>query len=72
MIDKLTHIFSWIFFVTACIFSLLYIIDRVLYRLGWDFLWMPITHDRLLDFIGIALLFIITLLLRQIREALKK
>ena len=72
MVDKLANIFTRIFFAAACIFSILYILERVFFFYGWELLWIPISHNRLLDFVVIALIFTITLLLRQIREAVKK
>ncbi len=72
MVDKLTSIFTKIFLAAACIFSVLYIIERIFHFYGWELLWIPVTYNRLLDFVVIALIFTITLLLRQIREALKK
>jgi hypothetical protein len=71
MIDKWTHIFLWIFFTAACIFTIIFILDRILFFYGWTLL-LPFSAQRLLQFIVIALIFVITLLLRQIREELKK
>ena len=71
MVDKWTHIFIRIFFAAACIFSVLYILDRIFLFYRWELLWIPFTPDRLLEFVIIALIFTITLLLRQIREELK-
>ena len=72
MIDKWTHILSRIFFTAACIFSILYVVDRILLIFGWILPWLPVTANRLIELTAIALLFVMTLLLRQIREALKK
>jgi hypothetical protein len=71
MVDKWTRIFTIIFFAAACIFSILYILERIFLYYGWKLLWIPFTPDRLLEFVIIALIFTITLLLRQIREELK-
>ena len=70
MVDKWTHIFTRIFFAAACIFSIIYILERIFIYYGFKLL-IPITADRLLEFVVIALIFTITLLLRQIREELK-
>ena len=72
MINKWTHILSRIFFGAACVFSIIYVLDRALFFYGWDLLWIPFSANRLLDLVVIALIFVITLLLRQIREELKK
>lgn len=70
--DKLTNLFTKIFFTVACILFILYFVDRLFYRFGWDLLWISITPDRLIELTILALVFVITLLLIQIREALKK
>jgi hypothetical protein len=72
MVDKWTHIFTRIFFAAACIFSILYILERIFFFYGVKLLWIPVSYNRLLDFVVITLIFTITLLLRQIREELIK
>ena len=72
MIDKWTHILSRIFFTAAFIISILYLVARILYICGWILPWLPISSGRFLELVAIALLFVITLLLRQIREELRK
>lgn len=72
MIDKLTSFFSRIFFTIASVLLVISVLQR-LFRL-WDADAMVFGYNpgRLFEFAGIFLLFVITLLLRQIRESLKK
>jgi len=72
MLDRWKNLFIKIFFTAACVLSILYLADRILFRLGWDLLWIPVTPDRILQLTLIALLFVVTLTLIQIRDALKK
>ncbi len=73
MIDKWTHIFLWIFFITASVFLTIFYLDRIFFSFGYLFIpWFPISSGLLLQLIPVTLLFVIVLLLRQIREALKK
>ena len=72
MIDKWTHILLRILFAAACIFAILYAIDRILFFFGWFLPWLPFSASRLIEFVAIALIFVITMLLRQVREELRK
>ncbi|NIR51520.1 MAG: hypothetical protein GWN55_11855 [Phycisphaerae bacterium] len=71
MIDKLTSIFSRVFFAVALLLLLFGVLDRVLGLFGWTLAWY---HEpgRVLEFSGIMMTFVIGLLLRQIREELRK
>ena len=72
MIDKLTSIFSRIFFAIAVVLLAAAVLERVV-RLFEPFTkWFGYDPGRLFEFSGIFLLFVITLLLRQIRELLNK
>ncbi len=72
MIDRIVHILTWIFFTAAFIFSFISIWDRILLFFGWSLTWLPFSRWRLIEVAVIALIFVITLLLRQIREELRK
>jgi hypothetical protein len=70
MIDKLISFFNRLFFTLACILLLLAIWDRVLQLFGWTIDWQY-GAGRILEFSAIMMIFVIALLLRQIREQLK-
>ena len=70
MVNKLTSIFSRIFFVVASLLLLIAIIDWILRLFGWTFSWIPYQPGRLLEFAAYIMIFVIVLLLRQIREKL--
>ncbi len=71
MIDKLTSIFSRVFFSVALLLLLLGVLDRIIGLFGWTLAWY---HEagRVLEFSGIMMIFVIGLLLRQIRDELKQ
>ena len=72
MIDKLTSVFCRLFFAIALLLLAVAVIDRILGFFGWRLLWVSYQPGRLLEFAGILMTFVIALLLRQIREALRK
>ena len=71
MINKLTSIFSRIFFAVASLLLLIAIIDWIMRLFGWTLSWLPYKPGRLLEFAAYVMVFVIVLLLRQIREKLK-
>ena len=72
MIDKLTSIFSRIFFAVALILLGIAVLQRIVRLFDPDAMWFGYDPGRLFEFSGIFLLFVLTLILRQIRELLKK
>jgi len=68
MLNKLTSIFSRIFFAVASLLLLIAIIDWILRIFGWTFTWLQYKPGRLLEFAAYIMIFAIVLLLRQIRE----
>ena len=68
MIDKWTSIICRVFFVIA--FALLFIAiwDRFLRLFGWTLSFVPYQPARLFELSGILMIFVLALLLRQIRE----
>ncbi|MFX1589128.1 MAG: hypothetical protein ACFFC1_13325 [Promethearchaeota archaeon] len=72
MFEKLTSIFNRIFFGVALIFFGISVLEWIVRLFGSDVRWFGYDPGRLFEFSGIFLLFAITLLLRQIRELLKK
>jgi hypothetical protein len=71
MIDKLTSILSRLFFAVAFILLAIAVIDRVLNFFGWYLSWTNYRAGRLFEFSAMLMIFVIVLLLRQIREKLK-
>lgn len=72
MIDKYTSFFSRLFFVVAIIILLLAVWDRIIGLFGWTITWLYYQPGRLLEFSAILIIFVIALLLRQIRQELRK
>ena len=72
MIDKLTSILSRLFFAVAFALLLIAVLDRVLNIFGWYLTWTHYRAGRLFEFSAMLMIFVIVLLLRQIRERLKK
>ena len=71
MIDKLTSVFIRVFFAVALLLLLISVGDRFIGLFGWKLAWFY-EPGRLLEFSAIMMLFVVGLLLRQIREQLKK
>lgn len=72
MIDKLTSIFCRIFFAIALVLLLIAIWDKFIGLFGWTISWITYTPGRMLELSAMLMIFVIALLLRQIREGLKK
>ncbi len=72
MFDKLSSVVSRIFFVCAFLLLFLAFLDKILGLFGWQLSQLPYEAGRLLEFAAILLIFVIALILRQMRELLKK
>jgi hypothetical protein len=72
MIDKLTSILSRIFMGAAFIILLIAILNKILIAFGWILTWPDYEAGRLFEFSAMLMIFVIVLLLRQIRERLGK
>jgi len=70
MLDKLMSIFNRMFFLAACVLLFLAVWDRILHLFGWSIDW-DYGAGRVLEFSAIMMIFVIALLLRQVRELLK-
>ncbi len=70
MFDKLTSIFSRVAFFIASLLLLIAVWNWFIQLLGWRLLW-NYTSGRLLEFSAIFMVFVIVLLLRQIRDTIK-
>ena len=71
-LEKLSSLVSRLFFAAAFVFLVLAILERVLNAAGYTFLRAVYTPGRLVEFSGILLIFVVALLLRQVREELRK
>ncbi len=69
--DKFSSFFSRLFFAAALIMLVIAIINWVLNLFGWAFSWLPYQSGRILEFSAILMIFVMALLLRQIRESLR-
>ncbi len=72
MMDKLTSLCQRLFFVVASILVVLAGLDWMIGIFGWTFSWLPYQPGRLFEFAAILVIFVIAILLRQIRDALRK
>ena len=70
-VDKLNSIVARVFFFGAFALMVLAVMERVANVFGYTIL-RAYTAGRLLEFAVVLLVFIIALLLRQVREELKK
>ncbi len=71
MVDRLTSILSRIFFAIAFILLLIAISDKILNIFGWTWTWSPYGAGRMFELSAMLMIFVVVLLLRQIREQLK-
>ena len=71
MADKLTSIFCRLFFAIALILVFVAVLDRVLRFFGWTLTFFTYQPGRIFEFSGIFMIFVVALLLRQIRDRLK-
>lgn len=72
MLSQLTSLFLRFFFVVATILVALAGLDWVIGIFGWTLDWLPYQPGRLFEFAAILIIFIIAILLRQIRDTLRK
>ena len=72
MIEKFISPLSRIFFFFALFLAALAVWDRIIRIFGWTLSWVPYQPGRLLEISAILVIFVMALLLRQIREELKK
>jgi hypothetical protein len=72
MPEKYLNITYRIMFVLAGMFLVLAILERIVNEFDYTLLWIRISSSRLLELSSILTLFVVALLLRQIRDILKK
>lgn len=71
MIDKLTSYLCRVFFIAAVVILFIAVFDKFINLFGWK-LTLGYMPARLLEFAVMLMTFVIALLLRQIRELLRK
>jgi len=69
--DKFTSFFSRLFFAVAFALFVIAVINWLLGLFGWTLSWLPYQPGRILEFSAILMIFVMVLLLRQIRERLR-
>ena len=72
MIDKAISLLCRIFFVVALVLLIIAVWDRILMFFGWTLTFLTYHPGRLLELSALLMIFVIALLLRQIREILQK
>ena len=70
--EKMMSFISRLFFLASFVLVTLALFDRVLNLFGYTILPGGYTSGRMLEFAAIMLIVVIALLLRQIRETLKR
>jgi hypothetical protein len=71
-LDKLASLVCRTLFVIAFLLLALAVLERLAIHYGYTVLGSSYGAGRLLEFAGILLLFVIALLLRQVRDRVKK
>jgi hypothetical protein len=71
-LDKLASLACRVLFVIAFLLLAVAVLERLAVQFGYSVLGAAYGAGRLLEFAGILLLFVIALLLRQIRDHVKK
>ena len=72
MNGKFISFLSRLFFFAAMFVLLIAMIDFVMRLFGWTFSWVSYAPGRVFEFAAILMVVVVVLLLRQIRELLKK
>ena len=72
MINTLTSIFCRIFFIISLFLLFIALWDKFIRLFGWTMTWLPYEPGRLFELSAMLMTFVIALLLREIREQLKK
>ena len=71
MIDKTSSLICRLFFVVSLFLLILSLWDRFIRLFGWSISVLPYDPGRVFEFSAMLMVFVIALLLRQIRELLK-
>jgi hypothetical protein len=71
MIEKFMSIFSRVAFSISLLLLVIAVWDWLIRYFGWRLSWNIYSPGRLIEFSGIFMVFVIAILLRQIRETMK-
>jgi len=71
-LEKINSLISRLFFASAFVLLILAALERVANLMNYTILRGSYTAGRLLEFSAILAIFVVVLLLRQVRELLKK
>ena len=71
MLDKISSLLSRLFFVFAMALLIVAFWDRLIRLFGWSISGFYYDPGRIFEFAAMMMVFVIALLLRQIREQLK-
>ncbi len=72
MLEKLSNWGYHLFFGFALLLLLLAFLEKLVNFFGWTMYWLPYEPGRLIELAAMFMVFVIALLLRQVRAALKK
>lgn len=72
MIEKLMSFASRLFFAVALILLIIATLDWLLRLFGWTFSWLSYQPGRMFEFSAILMIFVMVLLLRQIRDRVSR
>lgn len=70
--DKWVSMLSRVLFLASCLLLVIAVLERLVNYLGYTILGGTYTAGRMLEFAGTFLLFVIAIVLRQMREELRK
>ena len=70
--DRLMSIAPRVLFSLAALLLIVGVWERILRLFDWTLTWVPYEPGRLMELSAILVVFLIALLLRQIREEIKK
>ena len=68
MFDKVLKCFARFLFMICFLVLFLAVWDEIIQRFGWRVSWIPLEPVRLLEIASTLLIFVIALLLREIRD----
>lgn len=68
MVEKINNMLPRIFFIVAFIIFFFAASGWLIEQFGWRYSFLPYSSGRLLEFAALLLVFVITFLLRQIRD----
>ena len=71
MIDQAVFFLNRVFFVVALLLLVVALWDRLLQTFGWTLTFLPYQPSRLLEISAILMVFVIAMLLRQIRDRIQ-